>query len=442
MYSVSGVRSPRSAFVYVLLGCLTISFGACATSDETRNGDEESSRPSVVEADDGTVTAPLIPASPEVQTLQLFRSGDESSLPVIGLTSGERLSLEFDVMGEEGRPLSVYFYHADRNWQYNLQPGEYMEAFSRDDIYSYDASRGTDVAYTHYEYEFPNDDISFTLSGNYVVRVTERGSEEEVLFEKAFFVTENTGKLRVDLQTQFGARGVAVQPVARLFPSRLLEDHPFDIRVCFMRSIELSEIKCVEEPNLIEASFFQFRLPRGQTFSVQPLTHVLDITRLQESNEIAGVDYQSSPYVVNMARDYARFGEDMRNVELYGQSQVSSVVHDVPNPDIDGEYVRVVFRYVPVQEQPIDGSVVVTGSFNDWQFQDKHRMTWESDEGLYRGEALVKQGLHQYQYRSTGEPTYSRRETRAPALYTALAYYYDPSLSTDRLLVVSSVYGR
>ncbi len=433
----------RTGLRYVAAIVLAYGMTACATTDEAQEGaEEDSSRERIVREDDATVMAPLHPASSEVQTIQLYRSGNEASLPVIAMDSGERLTLEFDLMGASGRPLSVFFYHADRKWQYDLQPGEFMESFSRDDLYSYDASRGTDVDYSHYEYEFPNDDADFTVSGNYVIRVTERGNEDDVLFEKAFFLTEEAAQMRVNLQAQLGSRGVDVRPVARLFPSQLLENHPFDIRVCFMRSVELSEIKCVEEPNLIEASFFQFRLPRDQTFSVQPAMRVLDISTLQESNEIVSVDYQNSPYVLTLARDYARFGPDVRNYELYGQSQVSSVVSGAANPDIDGEYVRVIFRYVPIEEKPVNGSVVVMGSFNGWQFQDNHKMAWQSENGYYRGEALIKQGLHQYQFRSTGEPMYAQRSTGAPALYTAMAYYYDPSLNTDRLLAVQSVYGR
>ena len=132
----------------------------------------------------------LAPTDAAVRSVQLYR-GREATLPVMqldrrGERTSEPLTLEFDLVNTRGRTLSVYFYHADRSWNRDLSPAEYLEAFQQDNLVEYEISGATEVPYVHYEYTFPNETIQFRISGNYIVRVTEQGDEEAVLFERAF----------------------------------------------------------------------------------------------------------------------------------------------------------------------------------------------------------------------------------------------------------------
>src|SRR5690606_1784303 len=114
----------------------------------------------------------------------------EASLPIISLGSQDRLTLEFDLMTDRSRPLSVYFYHADRTWRRDLLPAEYMSGFYYDQILDYRGSSAAQSRYVHYTYDFPNENVQFRISGNYILRVAEQGAEDEPLFERAFFVSE------------------------------------------------------------------------------------------------------------------------------------------------------------------------------------------------------------------------------------------------------------
>lgn len=421
----------------------------CAGTDETSgSGEDEVSQNGnsdrAATADPNVITAPITPAPESVRTVQLYRTGDETSLPVIGLDSGQTLSLEFDLLREEPRSFSVYFYHADRKWRYDLQPAQYMGSFARDDLIDYTTSRGTRVDYTHYEYRYPNDDIQFRESGNYVVRVTEMGQEDEVLFERAFFVSEQVADPRIDVEAfRIGAGGrMQPRPTVRFPASNLLQSHPFDVYVCFMRNGAVEEIRCASDPSLVEASFYQFRLPLDQSFSLHAPTRIVDLSVLQESSQVVGVDFETTPIAVALARDYARFTGLNRSKALTGQSLVSSVVRNTFEPDTQSEYVRTTFSYVPVEEQPLDGEVMVTGSFNNWQYEGKHRLQWQSGEGLYSGSVLLKQGVHEYRYHGTGEPTYRERDFLQETLYTALVYFRDQTLNSDRLIAVQSTLAR
>ena len=385
-------------------------------------------------------------ASDASRTIQLYRTGDEGALPILPLGSGQTLTLEFDVLGDVGDTYSVYFYHADRQWQRDLLPVEYLQTFQGDDIRDYELSLATEVRYSHYEYEFPNQNIQFLLSGNYIVRVTKPGDERAVLFEEAFFVAEQSAEIDFAVQSGLGG-GSYFQPVVRIRPPDELNNPVYNYSVCFARNGRFALARCAEDPTLAAGSLFEFLLPREAAFTHEGPLYELDLAYLQPGPQVVDVDLQASPHVVTLDLDYARFGGDLFDRDLTGQTLVSTVVQDAPGPaDIGAEYVTTRFRFVPQDEQPAAGPVILTGSFNGWVVDPAYELVWSAAGGHYETEVLLKQGRYIYQY-YVDDPAERERIRRTaglgqPNLYTAFVYLYDPTRNTDRLLAVSNILGQ
>lgn len=417
------------ALVSLLVGCASTEEGRLAEPDYAA-GDE--------------VGFALARTAETIRTVQLYRSGDEGSLPIVGLQSGQTLTLEFDLLADYGEPFSVYFYHADRQWRRDLLPTEYLQTFVSDDLRDYEPSLGTEVRYVHYTYEFPNPSIQFLRSGNYVLRVTEPGDEQAVLFERAFFLSEQSAE--VDFAVRSGT-GSYFQPLARVNPPGGFESPIYDYNVCFARNGRFERSRCADEPTLIGGSLFEFMLPRPAAFGPEGPLFELDLSYLQAGPQVVGVDLHASPYVVTLDADYARFGSDLFEDALTGQPLVSTAVQDAANSaDISAEYVEARFAYVPQDERELAGPVILTGSFNDWVIDPAYELLWNPEEQRYEGSLLVKQGRYAYRYH-VDDPAERERIARTvefgqPSLYTALVYVYDPAFNTDRLLSVSNVLGR
>ena len=416
---------------------LAFFLAACGGTDETQRLAEP-------DAPGDEVGVALAPTADLVRTIQLYRSGDEGSLPVVGLRSGQTLTLEFDVLGDYGEPYSVFFYHADRRWRRDLLPTEYLRRFVSDDLRDYEPSMGTEVRYVHYTYDFPNPSIEFLRSGNYVLRVTEPGDEAAVLFERAFFVTEQSAEVDFDVRS---GPGSYFQPLARLRPPADLDSPTYDYTVCFARNGRFEQTRCAAEPTLVGGSLFEFLLPRPAAFGPEGPLFDLDLSVLQAGPQVVGVDLSASPYVVTLAPDQARFGSALFDDVLTGQPLVSSVVLDAASSaDVAAEYVEVQFTYVPEDEQPLAGPVLLTGSFNGWALDPANELVWVPDARRYEGSLLLKQGRYAYRYWAD-DPAERERIRRTveigrPSLYTSLVYVYDPAFNTDRLLSVSNVLGR
>ncbi|MEX0600430.1 MAG: type IX secretion system plug protein domain-containing protein [Rhodothermales bacterium] len=428
---------PACGVAAMLLVLLTTS--GCVSQKEGGSR-ERSAGPRAAASSPLYVEMDLAAAEGSVKSIQLYRGSDETRLPVAELGSSNRLTLEFDLMTERGRPLSVYFYHADRTWRRDLSPGEYLASFQSDDVLDYEISRGTDVPYVHYAYDFPNSDIQFLLSGNYVLRVAEQGNEEEVLFERPFFVTEQSTALEFGTdRVLVGDYGYpSIQPIARFRPPSDGAGNAFDYTVCFVRNGRFELARCSDQPSLANSPFLQFYLEPEVAFEPEEPPYFLDLTDLRSSDRIVSADFSARPYRIELEPDYAQFSGRAGAPMLRGQSRISSVVR-LGNADTEAEYVRARVAYVPPDEQEMGDQVLLTGSFNGWRYDREHTLRWAAERGRYEGEILLKQGEYEYRYVGRDRRLSQAVRSNMPQIrnqYTTLVYYRDTSRSTDRLVAV------
>lgn len=386
----------------------------------------------------------LAPQDEDIRTVQLYRGENERNLPITSLQSPEPLTLEFDLMEQQGRPLSVYFVHADREWKRDLSPSQTLESYHDDRLVDYRGSQGTEVPYVHYEYRFPNDDIRFRVSGNYILRVTEQGRRDSVLFERPFFISDETGDLQLGAEALMvpGQRQRSLRPIARYNPPAALRGDPFGYTVCFVRNGRLPDTRCQGRPLLAQQPRLEFELDRDEAFAPITADYTVDLGDLRTGAKIERTNRTVSPLEVLLEPDYAQFSGRDLDAALNGQIVVKAAVDGRATPALTAEYVETTFAFVPPREQPLAGRVVVAGSFSGMNPAQGTRMEWRPLRGRYEGEILLKQGLYQYFYHTPDarlRDAVRRSQARIQSIYTSFVYYEDPSVGTDRLLRVNSV---
>lgn len=432
----------RQVLRCVLVAVLVTAAAGCANTEQS----DSSERGPLRDYGPNFVSVDLAPSTEDVRTVQVYPTGSEGALPILEMNTAETLTLEFDLMTEQGSSLSVYFYHADRTWSRDLVPSQFLESYQRDNIVRYSLSAGTQVPYVHYEYAFPNDAIQFLVSGNYVLRVTEQGNEEDVLFERAFFITEQSGSLEfLTDRVIIGGYGYpSIQPIALLRPPPGTEGNVFNYNVCFVRNGRFDMARCDDNPSLMNQPVLEFFLEPEHSFEPEGAPYFLDLSSLRSSPSVASSDFSARPYRIALEPDYAHFGGTPVNDLLTGQTVVSGAVR-LADADIRAEYVLARFAYVPPDEQRASGEVILTGSFNDWRYDPVNSMTWVPEEGRYETELLIKQGHYEYRY-ITRDRRLARalrgNMPRAENQFAALVYYDDVSLNTDRLISVRQAITR
>ncbi len=420
-----------------LLVCTVLGVAGCSSTEKER---DEQAAPAPTE-----VVSLFAPRADGIGTIQLHRTGDEASLPVLSLPSGQTLSLAFDLVREAGRPLSVYFYHADRSWRRDLVPAEFLESFHRDDLLDYGPSIGSQIPYTHYRYEFPNRSIAFRISGNYVVRVTEQGMEDDVLFERPFYVSEQATPIDLSVGNVMvaGSPVPYLQPTLSFTPPNPAYGNAFDYTVCFQRNGLLDDGRCTDDASLAMVPQLTYYLEPEEAFGPRITEHFLDISEIRVGGRVERADLQSDPFRLVLEPDYIRFPGAIGVPLLNGNPVVEGAVTSLNDPARSADYVQVDFALVPENDVPVRGDVWVLGSFNDWEPRIGNRMEFNEERRRYEGSALLKQG--RYEYRYGFENASVRRQVAydsplaSEGLLTAFMYFSDIRVSTDRLITAATV---
>lgn len=410
--------------------CLCIA--ACAAPPPGEEAASDSRRTGPVQTDD------------RVHSVQLYREGEELSLPVASLRDENALILEFDLVGEQSsRPLDIEFTRVSTSDGPDLLPSEYLTGFDRDEIFDADPSNTTAIPYVHYRYSFPNGSVGFRIGGVYKLRVSDPGGGP--LFERTFFVSEDLVSTDVLLGTrlaEIGAFGDVIQPSARLRPRGALEgEDAFQFTVCFFRDGEVDALRCAPEPSVAELAIYGFYLPRSEAFQPAAPIYRLDLGILGLSPEVEEVDVTAVPPTALMRPDYAAFGGEVLDPALLSGAAIDTGYRDAGRGDDDAEYVEVAFQYVPIDERRLPGPVYVRGGFSP--DGTGSRLTWNEEAKRYQGTALIKQGVYVYDYPAPRADR-SRQPVSLgqPSVYTALVFYRDLTRFTDRLVGVQSAVAR
>ena len=151
-----------------------------------------------------------------IKTIQLHKEEWELSYPIIELKSSEKLILSFDDLSDNVGDYYYSFIHCDASWNSSaLIETDYLDGFSENQISSYEFSFNTTIKYIHYNLTFPNDDVKFKISGNYILIVYKNYDKSDLLFTRRFMVTENLVNVQASMRrpanTQFRDDGQEIQ---------------------------------------------------------------------------------------------------------------------------------------------------------------------------------------------------------------------------------------
>ncbi|MDQ3278445.1 MAG: DUF5103 domain-containing protein, partial [Bacteroidota bacterium] len=117
----------------------------------------------------GNVTAQTQVYSPTVKSIKLFRSGDQTSFPVIQLNSSDLLQLEFDDLDVRVKNYYYSFQLCNADWTPSMLTSfDYIRGFQSQRIATYRNSSLATVSYVHYQATVPDRNSAPSRAGNYL----------------------------------------------------------------------------------------------------------------------------------------------------------------------------------------------------------------------------------------------------------------------------------
>ena len=337
-----------------------------------------------------------------IHSVQWNNGGYVRSYPIVRLHSGERLILSFDVLDEEEVLNFVYtIVHCDYNWQpSNLSDMDYTDGFNEDDIDDYDFSFNTYTNYTHYELALPNSDFSWTLSGNYLLKVYDNSDEKKLAITRRFVVVDPLVNIRGQLRRP--AKVSLSRTHQELDFSIDIKDLPTrnprsDIKVVVLQNgrwdTAIKDIPpmFVRPDELIYDHQDKIIFPAGKEF------RSVDIRTFKSStNSVYEIIKSYNQYDIVLRKDSSRqFISYLFYNDLNGKFVIQSF--EERDGDLRGDYAHVLFT---LDESPAfeDHDVYIYGGLTDWRLQDKFKTVYNPLIGAYVGKVFLKQGFYDYIY--------------------------------------------
>lgn len=374
--------------------------------------------------------------------------GVDTSLPVIDFNSrfDGQLVLGFDDM-EGGFKDHIYkIIHCDKDWYpSNLEEIEFIDGFNNEEVDEFAYSVNGYSEYTHYELQLPNDDIRWTISGNFIVVIYDDELGIPVLTRR-FMVAEN--------QVSIGSQFVRPKKATKLNTHQELELSINYTDFNISRPREELYVSVLQNGNwnsglhniygtyergdqlyFDQLDLISFpALKEFRNFDIRPISYTTEFV-----NSIDQGDNETMVLLDLNKRRYSR--NFISELDANGFFIIDNF-ESRSDPDVSSEYCKVIYNLE--SHKKFDGDLYIVGAFSDWQAKEEYRLEYDSSRQLYLGSAYFKQGYYDYMFAQKNEDGYldieqiegSYFETEND--YLVLVYYRQFGSPFDRLIGVSN----
>jgi len=377
-----------------------------------------------------------------VQSIQLYKKGNRNSAPIFSLNSNDVLILSFDYIQLEARQFRISFTHHDPDWKRSslatefFQDGFYQVTFGPGQI-----SESRRPVYRSYSFEFPNNQVQFKTSGNYMLHV-EDFDTGNLVFSLPFFIHENAGEIRSQVETIIAPRRdlrITHLPSGRYILPEFVKEPEFDLQFYFFQNQFWGRAKKALELDFASENESFFELRRESAFvgdyEFIPL-NLDDIS--QDAPRILSVDPAANPPLVEL-------NEDTQGFALAANFMGNRFGFPEINPS--ARYADVMFKFDPADNYPPETRMYLVGDFNNWAIESAQMLDYDSTLQRWTTNALVKEGSYLYKYilledNQVDDLALDNELQNRIQQYHAFVYFFDQSQFYYRLLQVNEFRAR
>ena len=380
--------------------------------------------------------------NPDIASLQVVAGNNWLSMPVIGLGEGVPVNIAFDDLTHEYRRYAYKVEHCNADWSTSgdLFVSDYIDGFNADNVIEHvEQSINTNMLYTHYRFQIPNERCKLKMSGNYRVTIYDANDDDKAVAECCFMVVEpRMGiKLSVDANTDKGinsrwqqvamevkyGEGLSVTDVQRQIYTVVMQNGRWDNAVVNAKSqfVMGDGLRWSHNAQLVFEAGNEYR-----KFEMLDVRHA--------NMGVEKIDWDGEAYHAYLWPDEPRgsyvFDEDANGAFYIRNS-------DNRENNSTSEYIHVHFT---LRSPRLAGDVFVNGVWTNDQLSAPYKMQFDEGAQCYRLSLLLKQGYYSYQYvwqQSNGqtatvpsEGSFYQTENR----YQALVYYRKLGERADRLV--------
>ena len=380
----------------------------------------------------------------QVRSVKLSVMGAPLSMPIVDIKApGGVLNLEFDHLGDELRDYAYTILHCNRDWSFSeLDQLEYLDGFTEDRITNIDPSFNTITQYTHYTLRLPNQNVRWSKSGNYILRITDK-EDDRVVLERRFMVVEPQWRIDASL-----TRTVMVEKSNThheidfkvVTKNARISNAQNDVSAIVLQNGRWDNAIGPLKPYIERADGISFDYQDVVIFPAGKEFRFFDIRTFDFRGDHVKTISDRGDYIdVTLRTDETRFA---RPIDFRPDANGRFIIenNNANQTLLQCDYASVLFSIA--QNMPIDeADVYVFGELTDWQLKPEFKMEYSHEARAYYCEAILKQGYYNYQYvvldHRTGALDPDGLEGNwyeTGNLYTLLVYYHPFGSRYDRLM--------
>lgn len=339
---------------------------------------------------------------PNIHTLQVHPPEEPFSLPIVELNTTDRLVIQFDDMTHDVKSYSYRVFHCNEDWIPSvLNTVEYLDGFDTGMITDYALSVNTTYLYTHYKFQLPNDDVTFTKSGNYVVQIYEDDQPDTYVAQACFYVVEPrisvTGNVRGNTDIELSKRMQQLDFEISL-DGYAVQDANSEIKVVVKQNNRTdNEVRGVK-PTFLRGSKLTYQNNKALIFEGGNEYKRFDISsKYAVSERVERIDYDRTYYHTYLYPDKIQPYSVYQTEKDVNGGYVINLQNSYYDIDVEADYFNVYFT-IPRSEPFFDGQIYVGGEYNYNLLDEASRMQYDFNSGAYFKKLLLKQGGYNYQY--------------------------------------------
>jgi Domain of unknown function (DUF5103) len=404
-----------------------------------------------------------------IHSVRMHVTGLALTQPIAALGSMESLFLSFDDLEGDGNNYYYTVIHCDRYWKptQELSPFDYLGGYREGEIREYEISSGTYQHYLHYFLTLPNDEVKWSISGNYLLVVYESGEEEDPILTRRFMIVDEKARIEP----------YVVRP-AVVSKQNTHQEIDFSLEISAIRTsnprLDLSCTilqngrwdNCVQDitPRTITGTFLDYDYQDKILFEAGKEFRNLDISSMDyRSENVLDIEEYPEGFSTILFPDETRarmaylwrrdlngmfvpYNRDYTRKRIPPDSLASTLNlvnrYNYREQQLGTEYSEVIFTLN--MSDNFDRDIYIVGGMTDWKMLPEYRLSYDERVGGYIGRVYLKQGYYNYGYaipNESGKPDFSFLEGNWYATeneYTLLVYFRPRGGQYDQIVGANS----
>ena len=377
--------------------------------------------------------------------------GDQQSLAVYKLNSGDKLELHFDDM--ENRVKSYYYTYelCDYNWEpVNLSPFDFIKGFTQQRINDYHFSSIAYTRYVHYQAILPDANSMPTKSGNYLLKVFLDGDTSKLVFTRSLLVLDSKASISAQVVQTFipdtykthqhikfsvNLQGVNASNASQQIKIVMLQNNRWNLA---QGNVSPTFIR---NNSLEYSNENTFVFPGGKEWRWLDLRSFSLLSERVDSGNFKRTEIYVKPDADRSAQRYLYYAD------LDGKYLVTTF--ESINPYLQGDYANIHFKFIPPNNIPYpDKDIYLMGQLTGYRLNENTKMHFNVEKGMYENVQYLKQGYYNYGYTLVDKKDPAKRNDtdgdywETENIYTILVYYKSFSDQADQLIGVANINTR